>query len=440
MIIQSLWKKLSTHFGIVPKRYQQDAKAAAILYLDGLADASKVTCDLIQLLSRYLGPESTPENFKNTILGYQTLSWNMPEIVNAVTAGAIILIFSHIELAITSAATINIQPDFGNSLLVNLALIRNRIRSAHLKCQYFGQKILPSRNIGITYLEGAVNPQQLENLQSKIAGLPKRAFWDPRQIQQAVKEIPWSFFPEYQVVQTIGQAIESLFSGKMLIMLGGSPTILSGPIDFFTFFKSPVETEWRLRSFMAIIRVLAVVTAVFLPAIYIAIVTFHYYFVPVSFLIQLAELRSKSPLTPLLEVVFIETVFEIFREIMNCSSLPGKTAIGISGMILFGLGIAATGLVTEVLIVLSAISFLFSQLASADDYGYSFRVLKFGALVPAAAFGILGLAVFGSLTFAHLLTHESLGQPYFLARSLFQNDLAYARTQNSGNSAEDQLK
>jgi len=73
----------------------------------------------------------------------------------------------------------------------------------------------------------------------------------------------------------------------------------------------------------------------------------------------------------------------------------------------------STGMVSCVTIVVSTVTLIASLSLPPWGLGLPARILKFTALFFAALFGILGLIVTASVTFAHLVTLESLGQPYF---------------------------
>jgi hypothetical protein len=59
------------------------------------------------------------------------------------------------------------------------------------------------------------------------------------------------------------------------------------------------------------------------------------------------------------------------------------------------------------------VALIASLVLPAHDLTFSLRVLKFVAIFATALFGVLGFVVTASVIFAHLVTMESLGRPYF---------------------------
>ena len=77
-------------------------------------------------------------------------------------------------------------------------------------------------------------------------------------------------------------------------------------------------------------------------------------------------------------------------------------------------------MVSAVTVVVSMATLIASLVLPPYDLGLSARSLKFIALFFASIFGVLGFIVTASVTFAHLVTLESLGQPYFQTLSPFK--------------------
>lgn len=68
-------------------------------------------------------------------------------------------------------------------------------------------------------------------------------------------------------------------------------------------------------TFFGIIRFLGVIIALFLPALYIAIMTFHYYLIPLNLLIPLAVSRSQVAFPPFAEAIIMEIIIEMLRRL-----------------------------------------------------------------------------------------------------------------------------
>ena len=185
-------------------------------------------------------------------------------------------------------------------------------------------------------------------------------------------------------------------------------------MSFFDFFTPPddLNLNWFFRPFIRFLRLLAAGLAVFLPAFYVAIISYHFYIIPINFLMPLAESRAQVPFPPIVEVLFLEIMVELLRESASRFTSRLGASIGIWAGILLGVAAITTRMVSCVSIVMSMVTLIASLILPAYDLGFSVRILKFAALFFASLFGVLGVVVTASVTFAHLITLESLGQPY----------------------------
>ncbi|MBA2132680.1 spore germination protein [Capillibacterium thermochitinicola] len=305
--------------------------------------------------------------------------------------------------------------EFSADLQTNLALIRSKLGSDRLKFKFLSVGKLNPKELVIAYLEGIAQPQLLERLITKINELKLDKLVGAGQLETLIKDFPRSLFPQFQATVKQDHAINNLLEGKFLILLEGTPVTLSAPVNFFDFFAKPddLNYNWLFRPFIRFLRFLAMGLAIFLPALYVAIISFHFHIIPVNYLIPLAESRAHVPFPPIIEVLFLEIIIELLHESAFRFAPSLDPGIGILSVILLGVAAISTGMVSAVTVAVSMVTLIASLSLPPYDLGVSTRFFKFTALFFAALFGVLGFIVTASVTFAHLITLESLGQPYF---------------------------
>ena len=74
------------------------------------------------------------------------------------------------------------------------------------------------------------------------------------------------------------------------------------------FLNSPEDysDKWLTASAVRLLRYAAVLMSMFLPAIYIALTTFHYHLIPSQLILPIAESRAVVPFTPFTEAIIME--------------------------------------------------------------------------------------------------------------------------------------
>ena len=151
----------------------------------------------------------------------------------------------------------------------------------------------------------------------------------------------------------------------------------------------------------------------FLPAFYIAITSFHYYAVPLTLLITLAESRSKVPFPPIIEIFILEFTVELIREAAIRLPTYVGTAITLFAGLIVGQAAVEAGIVSNLVIVIVGATAIASYVIPSHDMSLAIRILRFFFIVASAAFGMIGIVACSGLTIAHLIRLDSLGQPYF---------------------------
>ena len=168
---------------------------------------------------------------------------------------------------------------------------------------------------------------------------------------------------------------------------------------------------WKL---LRLIRLFgALVIAIYLPALYIALTSFHYYAVPLDLLITLAESRSKVPFPPIIEIFILEITVEMIREAAIRLPTYIGTAITLFAGLIVGEAAVQAGIVSNLVIVIVGATAIASYVIPSDDMSLAIRILRFIFTIAAAIFGIVGIVSITVLTIAHLIRLDSLGQPYF---------------------------
>lgn len=304
---------------------------------------------------------------------------------------------------------------FVEPLAVNLSILRRKVKNPDLKFRQFKVGNITKQTIIIGYIENLADKNLLDALSRKISSVN----WDGPvgigYIEQLIAEFPHSPFPQYVPTERPDKTVAALLEGRFVVLLDGTPVTLIAPVSFFSFFQAVDDftSNWMFGTFFRIIRFLGVIIALFLPGLYIAIMTFHYYLIPLNLLIPLAVSRSQVAFPPFAEAIIMEIIIEMLREAaIRLPTYIGST-IGIVGGIIIGQAAVQAGIVSTVLIIVVAITAIASFLVPTYEMGLAVRLSRFLIMICAALFGMIGITIAAIFILAHLVSIESLGQPYF---------------------------
>ncbi len=296
----------------------------------------------------------------------------------------------------------------------NISILRRKIKNNRLKFKAAILGAQTSQQVLLAYIEGVADMELVDSLYKKISDIKIDGLQAIGYIEQSIASHPNSLFPQFLPTERTDRAMAALLEGRIVIMQEGTPVVLIAPVNFFSFFQAldDYSTLWLHGTFLRMLRITALLVSVFLPSLYIAITSFHYYAVPLNLLVPLAESRAKVPFPPFIEVLILEIVVELVREAaVRLPSYVG-TAIGVVAGLIIGEAAVQAGIVSDLLIVIVAATAVASYVIPSYDMSLAIRIIRFLLILAASLFGIIGIVVGTALTVAHLLTLESLGQPY----------------------------
>jgi spore germination protein len=91
---------------------------------------------------------------------------------------------------------------------------------------------------------------------------------------------------------------------------------------------------------------------------------------------------------------------------------PIGQTVGIVGGIVIGQTAVAAGIVSNIMVVVVALTGISSFIIPNYDMSAAIRLIRFPMMLISAMFGIYGLAIGWMTLIAHLISLESLGTPY----------------------------
>ena len=306
------------------------------------------------------------------------------------------------------------QDSFTESLETNLSQIKRRIHQTGLKSKNREVGKETNTKISILYMEHIVNNENLQRLSKRIDEIQFEGYLDVSMLKQLIEDNPFSPFPQFILTSRPDAAANYLLDGRIVILMENSQGAIVCPVSFLEMFFSPEDlyNRWTTSSLLRLLRFAGFFITIMLTPLYISALSYHSGILPFELLIIVQESRSKVPFPPVIEVLFIELVIEVLRE--AGSRMPSKIGqtIGIVGGIVIGTAAVEAGLVSNILIVLVAISALLSFSLPNFLMSNASRVVRYIFILAAGLFGMLGQMLAFAWLFNHLLNLTSLGTPY----------------------------
>lgn len=314
----------------------------------------------------------------------------------------------------TEAVVRGPRDGFVETIRVNSALIRRRIRDHRLKLKGYQIGRRSKTDVCVMYIEDIVNQDALKEVNKRLTAIDIDAIIDSGYIEQLIEDNWKSPFPQVQITERPDVVAANLYEGKIAIVVDNSPFVLLVPASLNAMMQSAEDyyDRWGIATFIRILRYVGSLISLYAPALYIAVTAFHPQMLPSKLSMSIAANRQGVPFPSVLEAIIMELTLEILRE--AGVRLPGAigATIGIVGGLVVGQAAVEAGIVGPIMVIVVAITAISSFAIPSYSMGISFRLLRFGLIITSAILGLYGIMLGTILILIHLCSLKSFGVPY----------------------------
>lgn len=306
------------------------------------------------------------------------------------------------------------QDSFSESIRTNTVLIRRRVRDAALKCVQLKTGRKTQTDTAVMYIEGTADQKVVDEALRRIKSIDAESILDSGYIEQYIRERRFSPFPQVQLTERPDKAAAELLEGRIVIVVDNSPFVMLIPVVLASFYQAADDyyQRWEIASFVRLIRFAAGFFAFALPALYTAVTLYAPSMLPLDLMLHLAQARMGVPVSTLTEVIGMELAFEALREAGIRLPAPVGGTLGIVGGIIIGQAAVDAGLVSPMVIIVSAFTGICSFVMPTQSLASAYRLIKYFMIILSACFGIYGFMLGLLCVLVHAASVESFGMPY----------------------------
>jgi spore germination protein KA len=313
----------------------------------------------------------------------------------------------------------------------NVSIIRQRYPSADLIMEHFTGGKTTQTKISLLYDSSVVNWIALSHVKERIKELDAAVVTAPNQLSLLLNHQKHSLFPTMLHTDRPDRSVLNLSQGKIVLLVQGTPFVMIGPAVFYDFVSSmdDIYMNYWINRLSVFLRYLSIFLTLFLPAIYIAAVSFNPEMFRVQLSLSIAGSRSAVPYPSYMEVLIMLFMIEALTEAsIRLPRYIGPTAATVGGLIL-GQAAQQAGLVSSVMIIVISLVAISSFVIPVNQMFYTIRVIRYPLILMACMLGVTGLAGGFFVLIIWLANLRSLGQPYF---RLFVNERSSSGMKKGG--------
>lgn len=435
---------LKDNSDIVFREFRIHELNAAIVFIDGLADKSFISDYIMESVMHEESVKYHVDEIKERILAVADMKEvdTLKDGINAVLSGETLLLIDGLRVGYViatrawpargvsepSGETVirGAREGFTETMRFNTALVRRRVRDTRLRVVPKSLGTRSKTDVVVMYIEDIVNKSIVDELNKRVDNIEIDAVLDSGYVEQLIEDNPFSLFPQIQSTERPDVVAAALYEGRVAMLVDNSPFAIIAPATLPTLFQSPDDyyQRWINASLMRILRTIAVVLSLILPALYVAITSYHTAIIPSRLAYSIAASREGVPFPSVVETLIMEFSFALLLEAILRLPRPIGSTIGIVGGLIIGQAAVSAGIVSPLMIIITSLTAITEFITPNYEVSIALRCTRFLLIIASSVLGLYGIMLGLILLLTHLLRLKSFGIPYLApAVSPDANDL-----------------
>ena len=431
-------KKLKEDYKNITDLNIKKIKNIYIIYLESIIDQDKINDYVLKIIPKNHIPRNIKElipspnikdieNYDNLSLYLEsgfTIIINRHQVIAVETRGNL---SRSISTPNTESTIYGPKEAFVENYQINLGLIKRRIKSKDLKNKdiYIGR--YTKNTASVLYIDSIADKEIFDEVVKKLESIDRDGVNDITELKKYLGDKTTYPFPAFKITERPDVVASSLLEGKIAIILDNSSSALIIP-SFLADFINPIADHYEKSiniNFLKVLRFACFFIAILTPAIYIAITTYNQETIPTTILINFQNQRSEVPFPAVIECIITLIICEILREsdIRFPSSYGSATSI--LGALVLGDAAVSAGIVSPIMIIIVAITFISSLIFTDLELINSIKHWRFFFILIASIYGLFGIGIGIIALFTSLTSYEVFNKPYFYPLSPF--DFTYLK-------------
>jgi spore germination protein KA len=409
-----------------------------IIYINGMVNTEIINGDIIQpVLNNDLTQDINKDNLLEELMKKVIISNNVimetdiNKIVDSIAYGDTLFLLEGYDEAliinsigwqtrsITEPESAKVvrgpREGFTESIMMNLSLVHRKIKNTDLKFIFKEIGERTHTKTCICYIEGLALESILNELNHRLDKIEIDGIMDSGYIQELIKDAPYSPFETVGSSERPDVIAAKLLEGRIALFVDGSPFVLTVPYLVVENFQASEDyyNNYIFSTINRLIRGFTAVTHIIIPALFLAVVTYHQEMLPTPLLLSISASRQNVPIPTAVSLFLMLFIIDVLRE--AGTRMPSRVgqAVNIIGTIVLGQAAIEAKLVSAPVLIISALTGITSLI---NMNFLTATILYRNLLLLGASFlGIYGLLLGFIVLYLHLMSIRSFGVPYMMS-------------------------
>lgn len=300
---------------------------------------------------------------------------------------------------------------FTEDIKTNLGLVRKRLKSDKLQIKTIKAGKQSDTAVAIMFIEGVCPDGLAERVEKEINDKSIDIVSDSSYISRFISKKPKSLFKRNGTCEKPDILCAKISEGRVGILVDGSPIALTVPymlIEDFQAVEDYYQVSYR-STILRILRVIALLVGVFLPAFYVSAQLFKIQLIPYRLLLKVSSSVSGLSLSPSVEMFLTLFLLEVLIEASIRMPKYVGLAMSVVGALVLGDTAVQAGIISTPAIIIIAFSAI--CLFTTPDLVETTTTLRWIYLIIGGSLGAFGIVFFTAFLICYLVSEQSYGVP-----------------------------
>ena len=378
-----------------------------LLHYEGKPTAEEVGK---KVTSPELRSEKALDKLAQEILaGNPVLLWEGAD--EAIVAGTKKVFVRAIAEPTTDVAVKGPREGFIEDVKINTSLVRRRLKTGELKIEMLEVGRRSKTVVALCYLEGTSVKKTVKEVKKKLEEIDIDIIPDSSYLTHFLATRPYSLMKQVGTTEKPDIFCAKIAEGRVGLIVDGSPIALTVPYLIVEDFQSSEDyfvPPYR-ATFTRLLRLFALLVAIYLPAFYIAAQLFKLQLFPVKLLLTISGSIRDIPFSPSIEMLLVLLVLEVLNEASIRMPKYVGMALSVVGALVLGETAVSAGFVSTPAIIIIAFSGI--GLYAVPNLIEITSVVRLAMLLVAGSVGPYGIILLTAFILYYLVTTENFGAP-----------------------------
>jgi stage V sporulation protein AF len=301
---------------------------------------------------------------------------------------------------------------FTETLVINTALTRRRIRDERLRFEVLQVGERSKTDVAIAYLQDVANPDLVQTLREKLQniqvdGIPMAE----KSVEEFIIGKSFNPFPLVRYTERPDVAAIHLLEGHVLIYVDTSPSVMITPTTYFHHVQHAEEYRQTpvVGAYLRWVRFFGIFASVFLLPVWL-LLAMHPSMIPEQ--LDFIGIKKKGSIPLLAQFLLAELGLDLMRMAAIHTPQPLTIAMGLLAAILVGEVAIKVGLFAPEVILYLAVAAVGMFATPSYELGLANRLIRMFLILMTGFFSVTGLMLGLIVVLVGLASTRSLNTPY----------------------------